>query len=106
MDLPALKARIRPLATLDLENIVKFLDAQSTTAGDRFLEEFFDAANLLSEMPRLGPVRRTRGRLKGLRSWPLKKFQSYLIFYLPIENGIEVVRVFHGAKDIARELRK
>src|SRR5438876_10079501 len=105
MDLPALKARIRPLATLDLENIVKFLDTQSTTAGDRFLEEFFHAANLLAEMPRLGPVRRTRGRLKGLRSWPLKKFQSYLIFYLPIESGIEVVRVFHGAKDIARELR-
>lgn len=106
MDPPALKARIRPLATQDLENIVKFLDGQSTTAGDNFLEEFFHAANLLTEMPRLGPVRRTRGRLKGLRSWPLKKFQSYLIFYLPIENGIEVVRVFHGAKDIARELRK
>jgi len=30
----------------------------------------------------------------------------YLVFYLPIENGIDVIRVIHGARDIDRELRK
>jgi toxin ParE1/3/4 len=85
---------------------VQYFDAHSSTAADRFLEEFFQAANLLAERPRLGPVRRRRGRLKGLRSWPLTNFGPYVLFYLPIENGIDVVRVLHGARDIDRELRK
>ena len=67
---------------------------------------FFYSANLLAEMPRLGPVRRTRGRLKGLRSWPLTNFGPYVLFYLPIEGGIEVIRIFHGARNVDRELRK
>ncbi len=83
MDALTPKARIRPLATQDLEEIVRYLDTQSTTAADRFLEEFFYATNLLMEMPRLGPVRRTRGRLKGLRSWPLINFGPYVLFYMP-----------------------
>jgi len=36
----------------------------------------------------------------------LSKFRDYLVFYLPIENGIEVFYVFHGARNIDRELRK
>ena len=100
------KARIRPLATEDLEQIVRFLDTQSEFAADRFLEDFFHATNVLAEMPRLGRIRRTRGKLKGLRSWPLTRFGSYIVFYFPIENGIEVARVFHGARDVDRELRR
>lgn len=100
------QARIRPLATRDLEEIVRYLDIESPAASDRFLEESFHAANTLAGMPRLGPVRRTRGRLKGLRSWPLSKFGSYLLFYLPVDGGIEVIRVLHGARNIDRELRK
>lgn len=100
------QARIRPLAADDLEQAVQFLDARSSTAADDFLDEFYRATQLLAEMPRSGPVRRRRGRLKGLRSWPLSKFGPYVVFYLPIENGIEVVRVLHGARDVDRELRK
>lgn len=32
-----------------------------------------------------------------MRSFPYK---NYLIFYFPIENGIETYRIFHGAQDI------
>jgi len=103
-DLP--KVRIRPEATEDLEKIVAYLDTQSEDAGDRFLARFFEAAEMLGTMPRMGAVRRARGRLKGLRSWPLSKFDKYLVFYLPVDTGIEVVRVLHGARDIDRELRK
>lgn len=105
MDLPA-KARIRPLATQDLEQIVAYLDARSALAGDQFLGEFFRAANLLLGMPRLGRMRRSQGRLKGLRSWPLSKFKDYLVSYIPTETGIDVIRVLHGAREIDRELRK
>jgi toxin ParE1/3/4 len=61
---------------------------------------------LLAGMPTLGPVRRARGWLKGLRSWPLTSVGPYVIFYIPQPDGIEVVRVLHGARNIDRELRR
>ena len=39
-------------------------------------------------------------RLTGLRCSRIKRFRNHLIFYLPIENGIEVIRVIHAARDI------
>lgn len=33
----------------------------------------------------------------GLQSFPVGK---YLIFYMPIRGGIEIVRVLHGMMDI------
>ena len=33
----------------------------------------------------------------GIRSFP---FGRYLVFYLPISDGIDVVRVLHGARDV------
>lgn len=104
--MPTPKARIRPLAARDLEQAVQFLDTRSTAASDRFLEDFFHATTLLAQRPRLGPVRRRRGRLKGLRSWPLTNSGPYIIFYLPIENGVDVVRILHGARNVDRELRQ
>jgi toxin ParE1/3/4 len=41
---------------------------------------------------------RTRDELApGIRSFP---FSRYLLFYLPISDGIDVVRVLHGARDV------
>lgn len=40
-------------------------------------------------------------RAPGLRYFP---FQNYLIFYREIKDGIEIVHVFHGARDIGRLL--
>ncbi len=37
--------------------------------------------------------------LPGLLSFP---FGRYMIFYLSIPGGIEIVRVLHGARDIER----
>ncbi|HTO63621.1 MAG TPA: type II toxin-antitoxin system RelE/ParE family toxin [Bradyrhizobium sp.] len=34
---------------------------------------------------------------RGLRSFPVG---SYVIFYVPLPDGIEVVRVMHGRQDI------
>lgn len=99
--------RIRPIATTDLEDAVRYLDAHSATAADHLLDEFFKACERLAEMPGLGPQRRARGRLKGLRSWPLTGAGPYIIFYLPLNSGgIEVVRLLHGSRDIERELRR
>lgn len=49
-------------------------------------------------MPGLG--RQESKLAPNLRSFPLG---NYLIFYRPIEDGIAVVRVLHGARDISPE---
>jgi hypothetical protein len=40
-----------------------------------------------------------------LRVWPIRRFRSFLIYYRPIRNGIEVVRVLHAAQDAERIFR-
>jgi toxin ParE1/3/4 len=35
-----------------------------------------------------------------MRRFPVKDFEKYLIFYLPHKQGIDVIRILHGAQDI------
>jgi toxin ParE1/3/4 len=43
-------------------------------------------------------VGRAHGALApGVRSFP---FGRYVVFYMPLDDGIDVVRVLHGARDI------
>jgi toxin ParE1/3/4 len=37
---------------------------------------------------------------RRLRRWPVKSFESWLIFYRARRDGVEIVQVMHGARDI------
>lgn len=51
----------------------------------------------------MGAVREFKcPELIGLRSWSIRAFENYLIFYFQTEAGIDVVRVLHGARDLER----
>lgn len=65
-----------------------------------------EAFTLLADRPAIGRLRTDlrHPRLQGLRSWGIRGFESYLIFYRASDDGIEVVRVLHGARDVAAEL--
>jgi toxin ParE1/3/4 len=91
----------RPEALSDLEEIQVAIGRNSLMAAERFSIEAERAFELLASMPELGgrsesdhPV------LAGLRIWPIRRFRKYLILYRALTNGIEVVRVVHGARDI------
>jgi toxin ParE1/3/4 len=43
-------------------------------------------------------------RLADVRVYPVPRFRNFLIFYRPIENGIEVLTVVHGARDLGAAL--
>jgi toxin ParE1/3/4 len=80
-----------PLAqTADLEIAERFLDAAKAT-----LEE-------LSRMPLMGSSRSySAPELKDLRQWRIRGFTDYLIFYRPLSDGVEIVRVLHGKRNLA-----
>ena len=73
----------------------------------RFLVVVEGALSKLSEMPLIGsPYETHDDALSGLRKWPVLGFSNYLIFYIPFEEGIRVVRILHGARDLPRALKE
>ena len=85
----------RPLARVDLAEIWSYIADDSEAAADRFLDALEVKFALLATQPRMG---RQRDELRAdLRSFPAGR---YVIFYLANADGIELVRVLHGARDI------
>jgi toxin ParE1/3/4 len=84
---------VLPAADRDLDDQAAFYDAANTT---------FEA---LARMPGMGERRESRQpRLAGMRVGRVEGFENHLIYYRPVEGGIEIVRVLHGARDIDRAL--
>lgn len=90
----------RTAATDLLEHFI-FIGRTSEDAAERFLQSAQETFELLAGQPEMG--KRTNYRsplLAGVRSFPVKGFPKHLIFYRPIRDGIEIIRVIHGARDI------
>jgi toxin ParE1/3/4 len=85
----------------DLEEIADFIANESLDAALRFYEAAEAAFEELAQMPEMGASRTFRNSRLGLvRMWPIPRFENWLIFYRPIDQGIEVLRVLHSARDI------
>jgi toxin ParE1/3/4 len=88
-----------------LEDLVDQTAWYITHAGqavaDRFDEAVERALQALLATPGIGAPRpRANPALRGLRMHPVRGFESHLIFYRPITDGIELIRVLHGAREI------
>lgn len=95
------QARILLRAQLDLDETAAYIAGDSVAAGMRFLAAFRETCTALLDMPRIGRVFMEIGaRGCEIRGCRVKGFANWLIFYQPVELGIEVVRVLHGARDI------
>ena len=82
-------------AHLDLVEIAFHIAEQNPSAANRWLDTINEKCQMLARMPELG--RKRSDLAQNLRSFPVG---DYIIFYRPIENGIQVIRVLHGARDI------
>lgn len=91
--MPIILKRRRVLG--DLAEIWDYLADDGEARADAFLTMMDGKFQLLSEHPALG--RRREELAPGLRSFPAGR---YVIFYLPVPNGVDIVRVLHGARDI------
>ncbi|MBF0318400.1 MAG: type II toxin-antitoxin system RelE/ParE family toxin [Nitrospirae bacterium] len=86
----------RPEAESDLEEIWLYIAQDNPDKADKLLDEIEESSRKIAQFTNMG---RNRDELHpGLRSFPAGK---YLIYYLPINGGIEIVRVLHGMRDIA-----
>jgi toxin ParE1/3/4 len=74
--------------------------SQSRSIALRFLDKIDDKVKLLAENPHAGEARPDLGA--NVRGFPVA---NYIIFYRPLDDGIEVLRILHGSRDIPRVFR-
>ena len=85
----------------DLARTYLHIGSDSPSAAEHLLDTVEHAIAVLSSQPRAGRPREFRpARAHGMRSWVVRGFEHYLIFYRPQQNGIEVVRFVHGTRDL------
>jgi toxin ParE1/3/4 len=93
---------VLPAAERDIDGQAEYLFREaSLETALRFYDFAAVAFEKLARTPGLGEQRHSSNPLlAGLRIWRIDGFPNHLIFYRPIEGGIEIVRVLHGARDI------
>lgn len=92
----------RPAARRDVLKAASTIAKDNVEAALRFADAVRETEELLAEMPGIGVAHDfARPELFGMRSHGVKDFLKYIIFYIPREGGIEVIRVLHGACDLA-----
>lgn len=83
-------------ASRDIESIIDFVAANSGfNVAERLLNRINEKCRTLANFPNMG-----RGRdelAPSLRSFPI---DDYLIFYRSIKEGIEILRVVSGYRDL------
>jgi len=87
----------RPRARQDLVEIWRYIaDESGEPRADRYLRRLNDVVSYLAQQPLMG---RKRPEIleEGIRSFPA---ESHVIFYIALQDGIELVRVIHGSQDL------
>jgi toxin ParE1/3/4 len=86
---------LSPQANQDLQEINDYLFAGNPDVADRLLTLITQKLDTLAQFSSMEG--RRDELLSALRSFPV---DDYLIFYRPIAEGIEVVRVVNGYRDL------
>ena len=87
--------KISATAAEDIKDIWEYVVEHNENAASKLIEEFKNKFILLRDSPLLG--REQNKYLVGLRSII---FKNYFIFYLPLDDGIEILTILHSSRDI------
>ena len=86
--------RVSDRAIADLDEIWSYIARDNPGAADTFTTALFLKFSKIAEFPEMG---RRRDELShGIRSFSVGR---YIVFYRQVKNGVEIVRVLHGARD-------
>lgn len=89
---------VSPLAQQDLDAIWEYYAERNLEeVGNKLITEITHRFFLLLQYPEIG--RERNDLILYLRSFAVK---DYLIFYLPATEGIEILRVIKGSRNISK----
>lgn len=92
---------IRPTADRDLDAIYAWISRDNPDAAARHIQRLVAAARRLATFPERGTPRPEIG--SGVRSITVG---AYLILYKVEANGVDIIRMVHGARDVMGVLRE
>ncbi|MCC6391601.1 MAG: type II toxin-antitoxin system RelE/ParE family toxin [Bryobacterales bacterium] len=83
---------------------VWYAENASVEVADRFLSAVESTLRTLGLHPEIG-ARTTlrRKEVQGIRHFPVAGgFERILLFYLPLRDGVDLVRVVHGGRNLEK----
>jgi toxin ParE1/3/4 len=86
---------LRQLAEADLDGIWDYIATNDPDRADGFVRKLTNKLGMLANNPLIGAQREEY--FSGLRVFPVER---YLVFYLPLDDGIQVIRILHASRDI------
>jgi len=85
----------------DVVEIYTRIARDNPGVAERFVAAFESQTKFLARNPGAGGmIEPEPARYPRARSWPLTGYRNYLLIFRPVDAGVEVVRVMHGARDI------
>ncbi|NEO32102.1 MAG: type II toxin-antitoxin system RelE/ParE family toxin [Symploca sp. SIO3C6] len=94
------KVNKRPQVIRDLIDLAMYIAEDNLEASDLFLQAAEETFKQLAKMPQMGKMTQFSNlSLAGIRQQGIKGFRKYLVFYFPTDEGVEILRVIHGARD-------
>ncbi len=92
----------RESARRDILAIIDHISDDNPRAAAAVYEAYERSLEFLQRRPDVGRLyQSTDPRLAHVRVWPIHRFRRYLIFYRHIGETVEVLHIWHGARDIA-----
>jgi toxin ParE1/3/4 len=90
-------------AERDLAEIANRLGDENPALAVRFLDAAEETFDFLADHPGAGGVCGFKDvRAAGARVWKISGFRNHLVFYRQSSEGIEILRVLHGARDLRK----
>ena len=79
-----------------------YAENASVEVADRFLNAVETTLALLAGQPNCGAAFFVeKPHLQGMRRFPVSDgFETILLFYFPLNDGVDLVRVIHGRRDL------
>jgi toxin ParE1/3/4 len=101
-----MKIFVRPKASVDLDEQALFIARDNPRIAYQLYETCEETLKRLAEMPHMGQLYpTTKKRLMGIRFFPIPGFERHLIFYIPLKDRIDIVRILYTTRDITRILK-
>ena len=99
---------VRPKADQDLDEQAYYFARNATPeVGHHFLVAAHETFTLLATQPEMGwHPRLKHPDLHSLRSFRVSGFEKIIVLYRPRPDGVEILRVIHGSRDIDALLRR
>jgi len=95
-----MRQAFRPQFWIDVEDGVAYVTRRSSAAtARRWHSAVMETVQLLTRQPGFGHPRRD-SKPTGLRSFRVRRFPRYLVFYIPGEDTVEFLRVKHGMMNL------